>query len=355
MSNLKKYGVTDFFIAQSKQYEPLTLARVKSRYKGSYRVVADDFECYAELKGSLDYSITELSKYPTVGDFVMVDYEKQSDRALIHEVLTRKSEFKRNSVSEKGQSQVVVANIDYAFICMSLNNNFNLNRLERYISITWDSGATPIIILTKADLCDDVEAKIREVEEVSNFCDVVAVSMFEDIRDKLCKYLQPSKTISFLGSSGVGKSTMINKLLGDTIIETKEIDKNDKGRHTTTNREMYVLDSGAVLIDTPGMRELGITSSDIEISFDDIYELEQNCKFSDCTHKNEPNCAILEALKNGDLDERRLKNYIKIKHENGYEGLTSKEIEDKKLDRMFSEVGGMKNARKFIKQNDKRR
>lgn len=354
MKNLIKYGLTDRHISEANMYDNLILARVKSRYKGLYKIVSDEFECFAKVKGSFEYNVTELSMYPAVGDFVMVKYDSSSERAIIEHILTRKSCFERLSVSKKDQSQVVASNIDYAFICVSLNNNFSLNRIERYVSLTWDSGATPVIVLTKSDLCDNIEEKILEVEAVSSFCDVVAVSMHDDVSDKLSKYIIQGKTCAFIGSSGVGKSTIINKLLGNEIIETKKIDKNDKGRHTTTSREMYVLSTGGVLIDTPGMREIGIVSSDIEISFDDIYSLEQECKFTDCTHQDEPDCAVRSAIEDGIIDERRLENYIKIKNENGYDGLTSKEIETKKLERMFKDVGGMKNMRKFIKLNNKR-
>ena len=234
---------------------------------------------------------------------------------------------------------------------MSLNQNFSLNRMERYLSIAWDSGATPVIVLTKADLCDDVSEAIREVEQISLFSDVIALSMFDtDIAKKFEPYFSKNQTCAFIGSSGVGKSTMINRLLGEEVLETKEIGKADKGRHTTTGREMFPCPLGGVVIDTPGMREMGAESVDLSRTFHEIEELASQCKFRDCSHTNEPGCAVLAALEDGLIDQRRLDSYFKLQHEAGYDGLSSKEIEVKKLDRMFKEVGGMKNARKFVKK-----
>jgi ribosome biogenesis GTPase len=233
---------------------------------------------------------------------------------------------------------------------MSLNSNYNLNRLERYLSIAWDSGATPVIVLTKSDLCENLTQVIQEVEQVSFYSDIITTSMFENNIDKFKPYLKEGITAAFIGSSGVGKSTLINQMLEKSILETKETGKDDKGRHTTTGREMFPTILGGVVIDTPGMRELGVQSADLSRSFADIERLAQHCKFNDCSHTNEPGCAIQNALSEGRIDQRRLNSYIKLKNEASYEGLNSKQIESQKLERMFKEVGGMKNARKFAKK-----
>jgi ribosome biogenesis GTPase len=347
---LKSYGLTDRYINESSIYEGLRLARVIAQYKGLYKIITDNGERKAQISGKLRHETTELSKFPAVGDFVMVSYEKTEDTAVIHHILTRKSVFLRTAVGIKDQAQVVASNVDSVFICMSLNSNYNLNRLERYLSIAWDSGATPVIVLTKSDLCENLTQVIQEVEQVSFYSDIITTSMFENNIDKFKPYLKEGITAAFIGSSGVGKSTLINQMLEKSILETKETGKDDKGRHTTTGREMFPTILGGVVIDTPGMRELGVQSADLSRSFADIERLAQHCKFNDCSHTNEPGCAIQNALSEGRIDQRRLNSYIKLKNEASYEGLNSKQIESQKLERMFKEVGGMKNARKFAKK-----
>lgn len=350
MKLLKSYGLTDRYINESSIYEGLRLARVIAQYKGLYKIITDNGEQKAQISGKLRHETTELSKFPAVGDFVMVSYEKTEDTAVIHHILTRKSVFLRTAVGIKDQAQVVASNVDSVFICMSLNSNYNLNRLERYLSIAWDSGATPVIVLTKSDLCENLTQVIQEVEQVSFYSDIITTSMFENNIDKFKPYLKEGITAAFIGSSGVGKSTLINQMLEKSILETKETGKDDKGRHTTTGREMFPTILGGVVIDTPGMRELGVQSADLSKSFADIERLAQHCKFNDCSHTNEPGCAIQNALSEGRIDQRRLNSYIKLKNEASYEGLNSKQIESQKLERMFKEVGGMKNARKFAKK-----
>ncbi|MFI3231029.1 MAG: ribosome small subunit-dependent GTPase A [bacterium] len=349
---LSDYGVSDRFLSQAGIYPELRLARVIGQYRNEYKIVSEVGETKAKISGKLRFDIKELVNFPTVGDFIMVDVEGN----VIHQVLTRKSVFVRSAVGVSEQGQSVASNIDNIFICMSLNNNFNLSRLERYLGIAWDSGATPIILLTKSDLVEssELEKLISEAEKVSCYADIITTSAFDDslIKD-LGKYIKAGTTSAFIGSSGVGKSTLINKLIGEKVLDTADIGKGDKGRHTTTNKEMFISQLGGVLIDTPGMRELGIESANLSKTFEDIEELTKMCRFSDCTHMNEPNCAIIEALESGELDKRRFENYNKIKTEAGYDGLSAKEIEVKKLERMFKEVGGMKNMRKFAKENYK--
>ena len=351
--DLKKYGLNDRFINEANMYSELEIARVVSESRGIYKLVTEDGYIFANISGKFRYQMTSNADYPAVGDFVMVSIN--NDKAIIEKVLTRKSVFERRAVGVKDQVQIVAANIDIVFICMSLNKNFNLNRLERYLSISYDSGAIPVVLLTKSDLCDDIESAMNEVLRVAPFADVINLSYMEDVKEKLAVYLKQGITSAFIGSSGVGKSTLINKLIGSDEIETHSVDGADKGRHTTTRRELVSLENGSVVIDTPGMREIGLETADIDSTFSDIDELSRSCRFRDCTHTKEPGCAVLKAIENGELELRRYENYLKLKKEANYEGMNSKRLEEEKLDTMFKEVGGMKNARKYIRENNKRK
>lgn len=357
LNQLKKYGADDRFFAEAALYPGMSMARVVSQHKDAYRIVTEHGEGLAEVSGKFRYEASHLSQYPAVGDFVVVDRaDTQSGNAVIHRVLTRKSAFKRAAVGLNNQTQVVAANIDLVFICMSLNNDYNLSRLERYLSVAWDSGATPVVVLTKSDLCADLTCTLSEISSVAVGSDIIAASSFDRAScGKLRLYLQPGVTAAFIGSSGVGKSTLINLLAGEELLATSAVRQDDKGRHTTTRRELLILPQGGIVIDTPGMRELGAESVDLSKSFADIDALVTRCRFHDCTHAAEPGCAVLEAVASGELHERRFKNYQKLQKEARYDGLSSKQIETEKLNAMFGSVGGMKKARDFMKQRDKRR
>lgn len=354
MHQLKTYGISERFLAEATLYSEETIARVIAQYRGKYKIVTEQAVLLAEVSGKLRYETEELAQYPTVGDYVMVTIE--GDLAIIHRVLSRKSLFVRKAVGVSGQAQSVASNVDVVFLCMSLNQNFNLNRMERYLSIAWDSGATPVIVLTKADLCKDLAGMVSQMETISCFSDILALSMFDkDIDRKFAPYFAKGQTCAFIGSSGVGKSTLINCLLGDQVISTQEIGKGDKGRHTTTGREMFPCPLGGVVIDTPGMREMGAESADLSQTFGEIEDLARHCRFRGCTHTNEPGCAVLAAVEQGLLEQRRLDSYRKLEHESSYEGLSSKEVEVKKAERMFKEVGGMKQARKYAREHLQRK
>ena len=319
--NIRKYGFSEVFSSKISQDSLLEPARVLSQEKGFYRIITDKGEKLAEVSGKFRFQTTILSDYPAVGNFVLVNWNESGNSSIIESLLPRKSAFIRKAAGEPQQEQIVAANIDTVFLCMALNHDFNLRRLERYISIAWDSGAMPVVVLTKSDLCDDLEQKLSEVSSVAFGVDVLVTTSTEENGYKvLLPFISEGKTIAFIGSSGVGKSTLINRLLGKDQLKTNGLRNDDKGRHTTTHRELFLLPSGGMVIDTPGMREFGMWDNDtgIEKTFADIEELAAQCKFRNCTHTNEPGCAIRSALEMGELEMNRWQSYQKLKAENDY-------------------------------------
>lgn len=353
---MKNLGFTDRYIQEASMYEEDFLGRVVSQHKDMYRVAMDEGEINAEVSGKMRFGAVTALDFPVVGDFVMVD--RNSDErgtGIIHRILTRKSIIVRKAAGKEPKPQPLAANIDTVFLCMSLNQDYNLKRLERYFAVALDSGAEPVIVLTKADLCEDIEEKLMEVERSTMGYDVVVTSAnTEKGYEAIDKYIESGKTVAFLGSSGVGKSTLINRLLGKDIILTQGLRNDDKGRHTTTSRELLVIPTGGAVIDTPGMRELGIDTLNLSESFQDIEDLVPNCKFTNCHHEKEPGCAVRDAIEEGRLTEERFRNYLKLKKEANYDGLNAKQIEKKKIDNMFGSMGGMKNAKEYLKTKKKR-
>ena len=318
--DLAAYGFDGRFAALAGEYDPLVAGRILSQEKGIYRVISGMGEQLAEVSGKFRYRVEAVSEYPAVGDFVMLDTNDMG-RAVIHHVLPRKSVFVRKAAGTAKLEQVVAANIDTVFCCMSLNLDFNLRRLERYLSTGWDSGAIPVVVLTKADLCEDISEKVREVEQAAAGVDILVTSALAgEGYEKILPYIKKGQTVALLGSSGVGKSTLINALLGEYHMSTNGLRDDDKGRHTTTHRELLLLKNGGIVIDTPGMRELGMwdVAEGVDRAFSDIEEIAAGCRFADCRHNGEPGCAVRAAIDCGELDEARLKSYQKLRTEADY-------------------------------------
>lgn len=355
--NLYKAGLTERFEQEATLHQGLYLGRVSVQYNDLYRVITEKGEIQAEISGRLGFLAKDNKDYPVVGDWVMVDRPDDSGgAAIIQHVLQRKSAFTRKAAGTARQSQVVAANVDTIFICMSLNQNYNLRRLERYLSVAWDSMATPVVVLTKADLCNDVSAKISEAASVALAVDILVTSnLQEDGYRQVSQYIRQGKTVACIGPSGVGKSTLINRLLGEDVLTTRSIGQDDKGRHTTTRRQLFMVPDGGVVIDTPGMRELQLEGADIAASFADIEEIAHGCRFHDCTHQQEPGCAVKKSIEEGVLAAGRLNSYWKLQVEMKYQGLNSRQLEQEKINRMFGGMNNMKQVMAAVKKKGGRR
>jgi ribosome biogenesis GTPase / thiamine phosphate phosphatase len=315
--------------------------RVVEEHKERYTVKTDTGEFEAEIIGNMRFTAKNREDFPAVGDWVALK-TYDSDFALIHKILPRFSTIKRQAIGKFGEIQVIAANIDYAFIVQAVDRDFSINRLERYLTICNSSKVKPVIVLSKTDLIN--EQKISELlgnikTRIKNIPVIAISNETQDGYQTIKGIIEKGKTYCMLGSSGVGKSTLLNNLSGKTIMRTDTISQStNRGKHVTSHRELIVLESGGILIDNPGMREVGIADSTngLEITFDKIINLSENCKFKDCTHTNEVGCSVLEAVEKGKIDKTSYENYLKMEREKAH--FESTIAEKRKKEKIFGKI-----------------
>ncbi|MDX2108741.1 MAG: ribosome small subunit-dependent GTPase A [Verrucomicrobiota bacterium] len=299
--------------------DELVPGRVLVEHKRQYRVWTEAGEIVAEISGKMRHGAREPAHYPTVGDWVAVIPRADGGKAVIHCLLPRKSKFSRKAAGDRTVEQLMAANVDVIFLMMSLNQDFSVRRLERYLTMMFESGARPVVLLSKADIFPDWARVSKEVEAVARGATVLAVSAVDGTGiDAIRGCIGRGITVVVLGSSGVGKSTLINLMAGEELMDTQTIrEDDDEGRHTTTHRELVVLPGGGLLIDTPGLREFQLweTTAGLESTFTDLDDLSLTCRFSNCRHETEPGCAVRAAIDSGKLELVRLQSYQKLQEE----------------------------------------
>lgn len=331
--SLSHLGWNNFFQQQLslEEYETCIPARVFGQERSLVQLVT--------ASGNVTLPISASMADITVGDWLLLDGDHQ-----FHRLLERVSLFTRKAAGTKASRQLIAANIDTVFVVSSMNLDFNLNRFERYLALAHEADVEVVIVLTKADCCENQEEYITKAQSLGQTLDVVAVNSLEQGSvDQLMPWCQPGKTVAFLGSSGVGKSTLINTLSGQSVQRIQAIrEDDDKGRHTTTGRSLHLLPSGVLLLDTPGMRELQLADCEhgVDETFSEITILAQKCKFSDCRHQEEPGCAVRKAIEAGKLDDRRLENYLKLMREQAFNKATLAErrAQDREFGRYVKSV-----------------
>lgn len=350
--NMEDLGWDDFFESERVKLgaDMLRVARVTAERRGMYEVRNAQDDYLAKITGKRIFKAVSREDYPAVGDWVIIS-EPEAKRAVIESILPRKTVMKRKQAG-KEEVQIIATNIDVVFVIESADRDYNLNRFERYFSIAEDGGIRPAIILNKVDLIskEELDARLAQIRDRFKDIDVIVTSACTDEGlDALKRYIVKGKTYCFLGSSGVGKSSLINKLLGGGQIQTGEIGSHSgRGKHTTTAREMYFLEHGGIVIDNPGVREVGITDASVGIEslFDEIATLAKQCAFVDCAHVHEPDCAVRSALESGALDGEKYSNYIRLKKEAEHHELT--EFEKRSKSRQFGKF--LKKAKKGLKK-----
>jgi ribosome biogenesis GTPase len=348
---LRDLGFDQWFDAHSTEFrqEDCSFARISAVDRGSYLIKNESGEVPAELTGKLSYQIDSSVDLPCVGDWVTAYYYDNDTTAIIHRVFPRKTFLRRKTAGENVDYQMIAANIDIAYIVQSCHFDFNPRRLDRYLVMAADGHVEPIVILTKTDLIsrDELDQKIAIVSSAIK-AKVIALSNITGIGfDEFQQTLSPGKTYCLLGSSGVGKTTLINRLIGRETFNTKAVSGTGEGTHTTSRRQLIVLDQGAMLIDTPGMRELGLVgaSDGINMGFEEFAALSANCRYTNCSHEHEPGCAVRAAVENGELSEDRYSNYIKLKKESEFYEMSY--LDKRKKDKSFGRF--IKSAKKQMK------
>jgi ribosome biogenesis GTPase len=338
---LENIGFSDWFrerldTGKSPEFSP---ARVIAIDRNRYQVADGDGLVTAELTGRLVFNADSPLDLPAVGDWVYAQISADRSLAVIHDIFPRKTLLKRKTVGKRVEWQLIAANIERALIIQALDHDFNLRRLERYLVMVNESGISPLVLLSKSDLLptDEIEAKKAEIRRLMPEVEIVAYSSLDDSGLEVVKReLEPGCTYCLLGSSGVGKTTLINRLIDSELYETREVrEKDGRGRHATTRRQLITLDNGALIIDTPGMRELGNIAADsgLDKTFGEITELAEHCRFNDCSHTGEEGCAVLAAMENGTLEEERYRSYLKLRKESEYNEASY--LERREKDRKF--------------------
>lgn len=327
---LEDLGFNSWFQEKIKysKFSENNLARVTIVYKNIYTIRGQKSETQAEITGKMIYGAKSKLDLPTVGDWVFAEYFDKNTFAVIQEVLPRKSTLKRKIAGKGVEFQLIASNIDIAFIMLSLDADFNMRRLERFLVMINDNNIEPMVLLSKSDLIssEDLNKKIIEVKNINSNCKIAAFSNKTGTGlEEIESIIKPGMTYCLLGSSGVGKTTLINSLIGEDKYATGDVRKKDsKGKHITTNRQLIVLKNGGIIVDTPGIRELANigAGTGIDETFIDINNLAGNCRFNDCTHTIEPGCSVMEALKNGEIDRKHYDNYLKLRKESQYNEMT---------------------------------
>ncbi len=349
---LRDLGFDQWFETQAAELsqEGCNFARISAVDHGSYLIRDGSGEVPAELSGRLSYLIDSSVDLPCVGDWVVVRYYNDGTEAIIYQVFPRKTFLRRKTAGENVDLQMIAANIDTAFIVQSCHFDFNPHRLERYLVMAADGNVEPVVLLTKTDLVtpDELAQKVATIGSLTK-AKVVALSNITGTGfNEFQQMLSPGRTYCLLGSSGVGKTTLINRLLGREAFETRAVSGTGEGTHTTSRRQLIVLSQGAMLVDTPGMRELGIVGAGagIDIGFEELTVLSAHCRYADCTHKNEPGCAVRAAVENGELSEDRYSSYIKLKKESEYLGMSY--LDKRNKDKAFGRF--IKSAKKQVKR-----